>query len=192
MELDIGSRRHGNSGYQAGCRCDVCVEGKRASGRGYKKRKRLNGGPLGYNRSEETRQRARQSMKEWWETAPRKHPPDCPHCLAVRRPKPPFSQQHKDKMSKVARERRGPSYDSMHYRRLRRDKGKPSEFSCVECGRGATSWALKDKQGIPDEFLQLDGFRKLWFSTRSEDYEPKCTSCHLKKDAERRRREGRG
>lgn len=56
---------------------------------------------------------------------------------------------------------------SLH-RRIERLRGKASDHACVEgCGRQARDWSFKEPTG---------------HSTDPADYEPRCRSCHVKRD----------
>lgn len=51
------------------------------------------------------------------------------------------------------------------HKRIHRKHGKASDRLCVDCGGQARDWSCKGN-----------------YSDKIEDYEPRCRSCHVKKD----------
>lgn len=69
------------------------------------------------------------------------------------------------------------------YQRAHSRLGRVSGRTCVDCGRPALDWSLR--QGTPQERLRanLTGrWRGLPFSTDPSDYEPRCKQCHAAHD----------
>lgn len=69
------------------------------------------------------------------------------------------------------------TYDGVHLR-LRRSKGKASQYPCVDCGKPAENWAYDYND--PNELM--DNKRNCVYSADPDRYEPKCRSCHKKGD----------
>jgi hypothetical protein len=180
--------------FPRGQQCMVAECGRSASAKGFCvahfTRWRRYGDPLGSapkrpptHYSPERRAAIRAGIQRSWQTrGDRSHPPDCGHCLATRgRPKPPFTQTHRDRLS-AAKRAIEPSYGSIHHVRLRRDRGSPTNFTC-RCGKPAREWALVDP---PAEFLRYDSIGRA-FSIRTQDYRAMCVSCHRRMDAAARK-----
>lgn len=72
-----------------------------------------------------------------------------------------------------------PSYDGMH-KRIFYDRGKASQFKCVDCGIRAQEWSYEG--GDPNELVGLVGRSLLAYSTDQAFYAPRCVKCHRKKD----------
>lgn len=68
-----------------------------------------------------------------------------------------------------------PSYAAFH-RRLRKQKGSPSEYQCRECGKEAAQWAYNNT--CDDEIQDKQGR----YCTHPDHYVPMCVSCHKKFD----------
>lgn len=75
-------------------------------------------------------------------------------------------------------------YGAAH-RRLRRERGHPSEHLCVDCGRPAEDWAY---DGDDEERSELVGGYILTFSLNTSSYSPRCRKCHSRYDDRRRER----
>lgn len=75
------------------------------------------------------------------------------------------------------------SYQGAHYR-IRRTRGKASDYTCTDCPNPAREWALKfDAVNVHVNVSQtrMNGSR---FSMDPNDYEPRCRPCHSAYDAE--------
>lgn len=67
------------------------------------------------------------------------------------------------------------SYAAAHDR-VRRTRGRASQFQCVDCGQGAAHWSLdRDSQHIRFE-------NGMPYSTDRNDYQPRCVPCHKRYD----------
>jgi hypothetical protein len=66
------------------------------------------------------------------------------------------------------------SYGTLHMR-LNAWRGQASHYTCVDCGDPAYSWAFR--HDTPEEFVRVsaEGYP---YSTRVEDYDPRCAPCH--------------
>lgn len=63
------------------------------------------------------------------------------------------------------------------HNRVRRAKGKASQFSCVKCGGKARDWAYD--HGDPDELVGMTGPQAgMPYSLDLERYQPMCKPCH--------------
>lgn len=72
-----------------------------------------------------------------------------------------------------------PSYDGMH-KRLFYDRGKASDYSCVECGNRADEWSYDG--GCPNEILEIRAIDPLPYTTDQTKYSPRCIKCHRAMD----------
>jgi hypothetical protein len=73
------------------------------------------------------------------------------------------------------------TYNSLHAR-LRRVRGAASDLTCVDCGRTADEWSYRG--GCPDELTEVrerDG-RAMLYTLDLSMYDPRCKSCHVKRD----------
>lgn len=69
------------------------------------------------------------------------------------------------------------TYFGMH-RRLGRDRGKASTYTCVDCGKQASAWSYDGND--PDElYYDPPRKRRLAYSLDQTRYAPRCTSCHI-------------
>lgn len=78
-----------------------------------------------------------------------------------------------------------PGYAGLH-RRLERQRGHASEFSCDECGDPAQEWAYDHSD--PDEITDDPDGRP--YSLDFERYRPLCVSCHRRSDMQDSCRKG--
>lgn len=75
-------------------------------------------------------------------------------------------------------------YEAMHYR-LRVDRGKASEFPCVECQSPAMEWSLNHDA---ETLVSVKGGRiGSLYSLNIMDYSPRCKKCHDTYDVEFRK-----
>lgn len=68
-----------------------------------------------------------------------------------------------------------PTYNAIHFR-LRKERGKPSQYQCLKCGDPAKQWAYfhnRDKS-LSSEYGV--------YSTELSDYEAMCVPCHKRMD----------
>jgi hypothetical protein len=65
-----------------------------------------------------------------------------------------------------------PGYEASH-RRVLADRGRATEFECVDCGGPAAEWSYRG--GSIDELVNPAG---LAYSPNSDDYDPRCIRCH--------------
>lgn len=63
-----------------------------------------------------------------------------------------------------------PTYRTVH-KRLVAQRGKATDYPCVDCGQSAREWSYKN-----------GGSRDRSFSADLGDYEPRCRSCHARLD----------
>lgn len=72
------------------------------------------------------------------------------------------------------------SYFGMHCR-IRRERGKASDKTCVDCGEAAHQWSY---DGLDPDELHYDppGKRRLSYSLDQNHYAPRCASCHYRRD----------
>lgn len=71
------------------------------------------------------------------------------------------------------------TYKAAH-KHVYKERGKASEWHCVECGKSARHWALIHGRGTQHE---LGGHsHKMQYSTNVWDYWPMCTKCHVRYD----------
>lgn len=78
-----------------------------------------------------------------------------------------------------------PGYSAAHGRN-RRERGKPTEYPCVDCGETAAQWSYDhlDPDELTEEVTGAAG--RIYLITYSADpahYEPRCHSCHGRFDA---------
>lgn len=74
------------------------------------------------------------------------------------------------------------------HKRVFYDRGKASEYNCVDCGNQAQEWSVR--HDVSSECRQegwcrgRDG-KQVWvmWSTNSQDYDPRCKKCHRRYDA---------
>lgn len=71
-----------------------------------------------------------------------------------------------------------PSYDGAHAR-VRRSRGKASDYACVDCGAGAQDWSYD--HGDPGELLGAPGskYSGIAYSLNPDHYQPRCKACHI-------------
>jgi hypothetical protein len=74
-----------------------------------------------------------------------------------------------------------PAYVTIHAR-LRRSKGKATNYGCTACGRQAETWAYQG--GCPDEVR--DPRTGSPYTADLSRYAPMCASCHKKFDYRQR------
>jgi hypothetical protein len=74
------------------------------------------------------------------------------------------------------------AYNSLHAR-LRRVRGAASALICIDCGRQADEWSYRG--GCPDELSEARGQGGLAmpYTLDLSMYDPRCKSCHVKRDA---------
>jgi hypothetical protein len=72
-----------------------------------------------------------------------------------------------------------PTYRRVHHW-LRRERGKASDYTCIECGGQARDWAYDNCD--PDELVGLVAGTKVGYSADLSRYYPMCHSCHLAMD----------
>jgi hypothetical protein len=84
------------------------------------------------------------------------------------------------KKAGVLRRQETISYFGIH-RRIKRDRGLASEHTCADCGRRAQQWSY---DGTDPAELHYDppGKRRLSYSMDLSRYQPRCRSCHYKRD----------
>jgi hypothetical protein len=73
------------------------------------------------------------------------------------------------------------TYTSAH-RMLRRVRGAASDLTCIDCGRQADEWSYRGD--CPDELSEIrerDG-RAMLYTLDLSMYDPRCKSCHVKRD----------
>ena len=87
-------------------------------------------------------------------------------------------QQHGDPLFVTPTRRRDDIGYTAAHGRVKQDRGRAAEHSCVQCGEQARDWAYDGKD--PDE-LQGDGRRNA-YSVDPAYYQPFCRSCHMKHD----------
>lgn len=71
------------------------------------------------------------------------------------------------------------------HRRIRKERGKPSDHLCVDCGKSAEEWSY---DGDDEERHQLMNGTRLAFSLNPSSYSPRCRKCHSRYDDRRRER----
>lgn len=94
-----------------------------------------------------------------------------------------------EKAKQLAAQRRAknerPSYDAVHCR-LKVDRDSASHYPCVDCGGSADDWSLnKDAAEVLEGPHPRTGRWKRW-SVNLDDYEPRCTTCHMRYDLGRK------
>jgi len=67
------------------------------------------------------------------------------------------------------------TYNLAHVR-VKKLRGKASEYSCVDCGGPAEDWSYQG--GSPREQLEQQRGCLLAFSSDPFDYDPRCKLCH--------------
>lgn len=72
-----------------------------------------------------------------------------------------------------------PTYAGMH-KRLMYDRGKASQFKCVDCSRQAEEWSYNG--GCKNEHWEKVNDSWLAYSTDQSLYAPRCKRCHRKRD----------
>jgi hypothetical protein len=83
----------------------------------------------------------------------------------------------------LARRQEIPRYLRAHDR-VRRARGNASDYPCVECAAGAREWAL-----MHETTERLTGECNgvvMEYSRNVDDYQPMCTRCHRRYDADHR------
>jgi hypothetical protein len=68
-------------------------------------------------------------------------------------------------------------FGSLH-KRLRKNRGLASQYSCVDCGEPAAQWSYDHTD--PNEKIAKAGPHP--YSTDPNRYHPRCKSCHKKFD----------
>lgn len=86
-------------------------------------------------------------------------------------------RQHGDPLFLAPRRRDDAGYAAAHDR-VKQDRGRAADHSCVQCGKQARDWAYDGKD--PDE-RQGEGRRNA-YSLDPAHYQPFCRSCHMKHD----------
>ena len=72
---------------------------------------------------------------------------------------------------------------------LRKRLGNPNAYPCVGCRKPARHWSLDAPAGSEHVMMELCGaLAGLLFSTRSDDYSPRCPKCHVLYDRNMRQR----
>lgn len=72
-----------------------------------------------------------------------------------------------------------PTYDGMH-KRIFYDRGKATQFTCVDCDNPAQEWSYDG--GCPNELYEVKDIEPLAYSTDQSRYSPRCKRCHRHKD----------
>lgn len=77
-----------------------------------------------------------------------------------------------------------PAYETIHFR-IYRERGKASQFDCVDCDNPALNWSLAHNAPGRTAFGAEVGKRYAgtFYSLNPFDYEPRCDSCHRAYDA---------
>lgn len=73
------------------------------------------------------------------------------------------------------------AYASLHVR-LRKARGAATSLNCIDCGARADEWSYRG--GCPDELAEArerDG-REMRYSLDLSLYDPRCKSCHVRRD----------
>lgn len=75
-------------------------------------------------------------------------------------------------------------YSAAHGR-VERDRGRPSEYPCTDCGASAQEWSYDHED--PDERVSDErGSKGSPFSLDPSHYDPRCVPCHRRFDSRRR------
>lgn len=111
------------------------------------------------------------------------------HAAAFRKHGSPTARGRKGRKRKVYLTSAGA------HKRVMYDRGKASEYDCVDCGRRAQEWSCRHDvapQYYQEGWVTLPSGKSLlaYWSTSSQDYDPRCKSCHRKYDNSRRSQRG--
>jgi hypothetical protein len=72
-----------------------------------------------------------------------------------------------------------PTYASMH-QRIYRKRGKASTYTCINCGTTAAEWACIRNKTVEGTHCGI----KVRWSINVDDYDPMCSRCHARLDAQ--------
>lgn len=74
-----------------------------------------------------------------------------------------------------------PTYSTIHFR-LKRSRGRASNYGCVDCGGTAQEWSYNNAD--PNEYhATVAGGFSVAYSLDLANYEPRCSPCHRRFDA---------